>query len=151
MIRIGRGTTLQAGVSIAYATLDYLLKHIKCRTLFATHYHELADMLADRAVREREQERAEVLQAKDLCEITQGLENSGNADTTEGVDAQQSADRNEVGRSRERRTGIERGDGGGNYGGVEFWCTDVDESVRNPFVCFSIYLFVEGARAINLS
>lgn len=108
-------------------------------------------MLADRAVREREEERAEVLQAKDLCEITQGLENSDNADTTEGTDAQQSADRNDVDRSRERRTGIERGDGGGNYGGVEFWCTDVDESVRWPFICFPSYLLGERAREMSPS
>nr|KIR47809.1 hypothetical protein I312_02957 [Cryptococcus bacillisporus CA1280] len=45
MDEIGRGTTLQAGVSIAYATLDYILENIKCRTLFATHYHELGQML----------------------------------------------------------------------------------------------------------
>ena len=44
-VRIGRGTTLNAGISIAYATLQYILKNIKCRTLFATHYHELAGML----------------------------------------------------------------------------------------------------------
>jgi len=47
MDEIGRGTTLLAGVSIAFATLDYLLRNIKCRTLFATHYHELARMLAE--------------------------------------------------------------------------------------------------------
>ncbi|CAD6573230.1 MAG: DNA mismatch repair ATPase msh1, partial [Tremellales sp. Tagirdzhanova-0007] len=47
MDEIGRGTTLQAGVSIAFATLDYILRQIKCRTLFATHYHELAEMLRD--------------------------------------------------------------------------------------------------------
>lgn len=34
-------------MSIAYATLDHLLKHIQCRTLFATHYHELATMLTN--------------------------------------------------------------------------------------------------------
>ncbi|WVF66211.1 hypothetical protein IAT40_000951 [Kwoniella sp. CBS 6097] len=45
MDEIGRGTTLQAGVSIAYATLDHILRQIKCRTLFATHYHELGRML----------------------------------------------------------------------------------------------------------
>ncbi|KAL1404999.1 hypothetical protein Q8F55_008617 [Vanrija albida] len=45
MDEIGRGTTLDAGMSIAYATLDYILQHIGCRTLFATHYHELATML----------------------------------------------------------------------------------------------------------
>lgn len=44
-VRIGRGTTLNAGMSIAYATLDYILQHIKCRTMFATHYHELGQML----------------------------------------------------------------------------------------------------------
>ncbi|WWC97095.1 hypothetical protein V866_003973 [Kwoniella sp. B9012] len=46
MDEIGRGTTLQAGVSIAYSTLDYILNHIGCRTMFATHYHELGRMLA---------------------------------------------------------------------------------------------------------
>lgn len=45
MDEIGRGMTLHAGVSIAYATLDYILRNIGCRTLFATHYHELAGML----------------------------------------------------------------------------------------------------------
>jgi len=45
MDEIGRGTTLNAGVSIAYATLHYILQNIGCRTLFATHYHELAAML----------------------------------------------------------------------------------------------------------
>lgn len=51
--RIGRGTTLHAGMSIAYATLDHLLRESRCRTLFATHYHELANMLTspDGAIR----------------------------------------------------------------------------------------------------
>lgn len=48
MDEIGRGTTSTSGIAIAFATLDYLLRHIGCRTLFATHYHELADMLAGR-------------------------------------------------------------------------------------------------------
>lgn len=46
MDEIGRGTTLLSGISIAFATLDHILRHIGCRTLFATHYHELADMLS---------------------------------------------------------------------------------------------------------
>lgn len=46
--RIGRGTTLQAGMAIAYATLDYILGNIGCRTLFATHYHELETMLKEK-------------------------------------------------------------------------------------------------------
>jgi DNA mismatch repair ATPase MutS len=44
-IRIGRGTTLNSGIAIAYAALDYILRHNKSKTLFATHYHELYDML----------------------------------------------------------------------------------------------------------
>lgn len=43
--RIGRGTTYQSGIAIAYATLDHILRHIRCRTLFATHYHEVCDLL----------------------------------------------------------------------------------------------------------
>lgn len=44
-IRIGRGTAYHSGIAIAYATLHYILRHIGCRTLFATHYHELCDIL----------------------------------------------------------------------------------------------------------
>lgn len=42
---IGRGTTSSVGLSIAFATLHELHHTNKCRTLFATHFHELADML----------------------------------------------------------------------------------------------------------
>ena len=31
-------------MSIAWATTEYLLKHIKCKTIFATHYHELTEL-----------------------------------------------------------------------------------------------------------
>lgn len=40
---IGRGTATYDGVSIAWAVTEYL--HLKkCRTIFATHYHELNDL-----------------------------------------------------------------------------------------------------------
>ena len=42
---VGRGTATAVGTSIAFATLLQLLNVSKCRTLFATHFHELADML----------------------------------------------------------------------------------------------------------
>ncbi|KAJ3122833.1 DNA mismatch repair ATPase msh1 [Nowakowskiella sp. JEL0407] len=45
MDEIGRGTATADGISIAYAVLKYLLSEIKCRTLFATHYHEIAKYL----------------------------------------------------------------------------------------------------------
>ena len=38
---IGRGTATYDGLSIAWATLEYLHASNKCRALFATHYHEL--------------------------------------------------------------------------------------------------------------
>jgi DNA mismatch repair protein MutS len=38
---IGRGTATYDGLSIAWATLEHLHDSNKCRTLFATHYHEL--------------------------------------------------------------------------------------------------------------
>ncbi|MBI1326867.1 MAG: DNA mismatch repair protein MutS [Alphaproteobacteria bacterium] len=38
---IGRGTATFDGLSIAWAALEYLHEKLQCRTLFATHYHEL--------------------------------------------------------------------------------------------------------------
>ena len=41
---IGRGTATFDGLSIAWAVAEHLHDIIGCRTLFATHYHELTDM-----------------------------------------------------------------------------------------------------------
>lgn len=41
---IGRGTATFDGLSIAWATLEYLHNSIQCRGLFATHYHELTQL-----------------------------------------------------------------------------------------------------------
>ena len=44
---IGRGTATFDGLSIAWATVEYLASEIGARALFATHYHELT-VLAER-------------------------------------------------------------------------------------------------------
>lgn len=41
---VGRGTSTFDGISIAWAVAERIIKHIKARTLFATHYHELTDL-----------------------------------------------------------------------------------------------------------
>jgi DNA mismatch repair protein MutS len=38
---IGRGTSTYDGMSVAWATLEWICSQIRSRTLFATHYHEL--------------------------------------------------------------------------------------------------------------
>ena len=44
MDEVGRGTSTEDGLSIAWAVSEHLLNNIGCRALFATHYHELTRM-----------------------------------------------------------------------------------------------------------
>ena len=44
---IGRGTSTFDGMSIARAVVEYICENIGCKTLFATHYHELTGMDKD--------------------------------------------------------------------------------------------------------
>jgi DNA mismatch repair protein MutS len=57
---IGRGTSTYDGLAIAWAVVEAMHDEVKCRTLFATHYHELTrlagrlDCLSLHHVRARE-------------------------------------------------------------------------------------------------
>ncbi|KAG8917064.1 DNA mismatch repair ATPase msh1, partial [Tulasnella sp. 408] len=44
MDEVGRGTTVKDGVAIAFGTAHYLYDVHRCRTLFATHFHDVADL-----------------------------------------------------------------------------------------------------------
>jgi DNA mismatch repair protein MutS len=43
---VGRGTSTYDGISIAWAVVEHIHNHprLRCRTLFATHYHELTQL-----------------------------------------------------------------------------------------------------------
>ncbi|GAB5444628.1 MAG: DNA mismatch repair protein MutS [Fuerstiella sp.] len=41
---IGRGTSTYDGISLAWSITEHLHDETRCRTMFATHYHELTDL-----------------------------------------------------------------------------------------------------------
>ncbi|KAI0889960.1 muts domain V-domain-containing protein [Annulohypoxylon maeteangense] len=48
MDEIGRGTTPEDGGAVAFAALHHIVVVNRCRALFATHYHGLADLVEER-------------------------------------------------------------------------------------------------------
>lgn len=41
---VGRGTSTLDGLAIAWSVAEHLAREVRCRTLFATHYHELTGL-----------------------------------------------------------------------------------------------------------
>jgi DNA mismatch repair protein MutS len=81
---VGRGTSTYDGVSIAQAVVEYLHESPKlgCRTLFATHYHELT-ALAETLPRVRNQ-RVEVLEEGETVRFLHRVV-AGGADRSYGI------------------------------------------------------------------
>ena len=81
---VGRGTSTYDGVSIAQAVVEHLhdAPKLGCRTLFATHYHELT-ALAERLPRVRN-ERMEVLEEGDAVRFLHRVV-PGGADRSYGI------------------------------------------------------------------
>ncbi|HEX9098510.1 MAG TPA: DNA mismatch repair protein MutS [Candidatus Dormibacteraeota bacterium] len=81
---VGRGTSTYDGVSIAQAVVEYLhdAPRLGCRTLFATHYHELT-ALAERLPRVRN-ERVEVLEEGETVRFLHRVV-PGGADRSYGI------------------------------------------------------------------
>ncbi len=71
MDEVGRGTGTDDGLAIAWAVSEELLDGIRCRTLFATHYHELSRLahehLANRSMEVMERD-GEIVFLKKLRE-----------------------------------------------------------------------------------
>ena len=109
---IGRGTATFDGLSIAWAVVEHLHQVNQCRTLFATHYHELTNLAAKlpalscHALRVKEWQGDVVF----LHEVTAGA-----ADRSYGIHVGQLAGLPEavIGRAEEVLAALEEGDQAG--------------------------------------
>lgn len=80
---IGRGTATFDGLSIAWSALEHIVKKIRARTLFATHYHELTEM--EEVLEGVENYRISALERGDRVIFLRKLER-GSADKSYGIE-----------------------------------------------------------------
>lgn len=105
---VGRGTSTFDGVSIAWAVSEYLHDAIGARTLFATHYHELA-RLSDMRPRVKNLSVSVSEISGKIVFLRQVVE--GSANRSYGIDVARLAGlpRSVISRSRQILTELERG------------------------------------------
>lgn len=74
MDEIGRGTAPEDGGAVAFACLEHLVTINKCRTLFATHFHGVADLVACHGMRVQDggEEGTVEMYCTDVAEDDQG-------------------------------------------------------------------------------
>ncbi|MFI3256904.1 MAG: DNA mismatch repair protein MutS, partial [Spirochaetales bacterium] len=71
MDEVGRGTSTEDGLAIAWAVSEYLLNTVKARTFFATHYHELTRIVHPKLqllCLQVQEHREHILFTKKICE-----------------------------------------------------------------------------------
>jgi DNA mismatch repair protein MutS len=111
---IGRGTSTYDGLAIARAVVEQLhnSSRLGCRTLFATHYHELTEL--EKILPRVRNERLDVLEEGDSVVFLHRVV-SGGADRSYGIHVAQLAGmpRAVVRRAREILTELEQGPSGG--------------------------------------
>jgi DNA mismatch repair protein MutS len=111
---IGRGTSTYDGLAIARAIVEHLhnAPHLGCRTLFATHYHELTEL--ERVLPRVRCRKMDVLEDGDRIVFLRRVV-PGGADRSYGIHVAQIAGipRGIVRRAREILDDLERRDGAG--------------------------------------
>ncbi len=76
---IGRGTSTFDGISLAWAITEFLHDKIQCKTLFATHFHELVELAED--LPHAENFHVSALQKADGIQFLRRVEKGGISDS----------------------------------------------------------------------
>ncbi|GAE91534.1 DNA mismatch repair protein MutS [Gracilibacillus boraciitolerans JCM 21714] len=86
---IGRGTSTYDGMALAQAIIEYIHSHIKAKTLFSTHYHELTDLEENLPALKNIHVRAEEIEGKVV--FLHQIHDGGAADESYGIHVAQLA------------------------------------------------------------